>query len=178
MVSYYCFIPTKGLLSPESKVFKVSVGTSDRELMKLRLMQLYCKDCGFFFRLWSSEVDMILDTMIDPRLYDAFSVRLGYKVVFVSISKLYAAVIDGCVDALDDKPQVAKNFFLLCSKLSPRFYFNNSISSKMKKVPTFPRKNLSDSERNDRLQAIIGFALLFLLYWLGCLVRQWELSTL
>ena len=50
--------------------------------------------------------------------------------------------------------------------------------SKKKSVPTKQRKNLSDGECTDRYAALAGFILLFLLYWLGCLVRSWEVATL
>lgn len=50
--------------------------------------------------------------------------------------------------------------------------------SQKKRVPTKQRKNLSDGECTDRYAALAGFILILLLYWLGCLVRQWELSTL
>lgn len=174
MKSYYCYVPKKGLLSPSDKVFKVSVGISEREQVKKTLVDCFACDCDLFFRIWDSTTDYELSMRVDPAFRTKFSVGLGFRVVHVSVSKLYDAIINGYVDTLEDAPNVAKNFFLLHSKLSPNFFFSNSSNPRKKSVPPFSRKNLSDGDVSEGLKASVGFVILFFLYWLGCLVRQLE----
>lgn len=178
MKSYYCFIEKMGVLAPESKVFKVSVGCSIREQIKLQLLKEYAKDCKCFLKLWSADVDAMLSALSSFKPCDTFSVGLGYRVIHVSISQLYKAVVSGCVDALEDSPEVAKNSFRQASTLSPNFFFINKNLSQKKNVPTKQRKNLSDDNEDNKYVAVAGFVLVFLLYWLGCLVRSWEVATL
>lgn len=178
MKSYYCFIEKIGVLSPESKVFKVSVGRGFKDQIKLQLLKEYSKDCKCFLKLWCADVDALLDALSGFKPCDKFSVNLGYQVIHVSISQLYKSVVDGCVDALEDSPEFAKNSFRMASTLSPNFFFLNTNQSEKKSVPTKQRKNLSEGECNDRYAALAGFVLVLLLFWLGCLVRSWEVATL
>ena len=67
-----------------------------------------------------------------------------------------------------------KSYYRFIEKIG---FFNTNQSQK-KSVPTKQRKNLSDGECTDRYAALAGFILILLLYWLGCLVRSWEVATL
>lgn len=176
MKSYYCFVPQVGKLTPESKVFKVAVGISERDQVKLKLVSLYAADTNLFFRIWDSTTDFELDCRFDPMVEGRFLIGRGFKIVSVSISKLYDAIINGYVDSLDFSPNETRNYFRMSSTLSSRFFFKNQASQNKKNVPTHPRKNLSDEQLSDGLRASIGFALLIVLYWIGCLVRAWENS--
>lgn len=174
MKSYYCFVPSEGKLTPESKVFKVAVGVSERDQIKLRLVSLYAVDADLFFRIWDSSTDFELDCMTDDRFRDLLLVGRGFKVVVVSISQLYRAIVDGSVDSLDNPPHVAKNFFLMSSTLSPRFYFKNKISKLKRGCAPLTRKNLSGGDVPSVLNALIGFIILVILYWVGALVEAIE----
>lgn len=178
MKSYYCFIVKMGLLAPESKVFKVSVGCSVRDKIKLQLLKEHARGCKCFLKLWSADVDAMLSALASFKPCDKYSVGLGYQVIHVSISQLYKSVVDGSVDALEESPEVAKNSFRMASTLSPNFFFLNANQSQKKSVPTKQRKNLSDGSEDNKYVAVAGFILVFLLYWLGCLVRSWEVATL
>lgn len=67
-----------------------------------------------------------------------------------------------------------RNFFRMASTLCPSFFFRNACKKIKKSLPPFPRKYLSVRPSSDDICAAIGFAALLFLYWLGCLLMEWE----
>ena len=176
MVHYYCFIPVTGLLSPNQKIFKVSVGGSKRDEEKARLVELYAKDANLYFHLWTDDAENEITSrmMLSPDA--SFSVGRGLKVVYCSISSLLKSIIDDTLFSLDDAPHVFNNYFKLNCLLSPKFYFQNTMKKIKKSVPPSTRKNLRVRPSTDDICAAISFGAILILYWLACLLRQWENS--
>lgn len=94
MKSYYCFIRETGLPRPDSFVYHVGVGTSERDQTKLALVQEYSKDCGLYFKKWSSQVD----TSLEFAMCKFKPVRGRWSRPFlharISIAQLYQMIVD------------------------------------------------------------------------------------
>lgn len=174
MKRYYCFIPTEGKITAATKVFRVAVGSSSEDATRVMIMESYAKRHGLYFHLWNDDANREVDSRLIQRTTNAFSVGRGCRVVYVSIKSLRQAIIAGRLFALEDDPEYARNYFRMASTLCPSFFFQN-IGKKIKSaLPPFPRKNLSVRPSTEDISAAIGFAALLFLYWLGCMLLQWE----
>lgn len=176
MKKNYCFIPIVGKLTAESKIFRVSVGISDRDQTKRQLLDLYACDCGFFWRVWDDTTEFEIKCRMSQSPDAKFLFSRGLKVVNVNVAKMYQSVIDGTVDTLDNPPFFYTNFFKLQCSLSPAFFFTNKSKKKVTPRAYSTRKNLSSRPSSDDHIAAVGFALLVCLYWLGSLLEVWECS--
>ena len=178
MIHYYCFVPTQSKITAATKIFRVAVGSSNEDATRVMIMESYAKRHGLYFHLWNDDANREVDSRLIQRPTNAYSVGRGCRVVYVSIKSLRQAIIAGKLYALDDDPEYARNYFRMASTLCPSFFFQN-IGKKIKSaLPPFPRKNLSVRPSTEDISAAIGFAVLLFLYWLGCLISQWELSVL
>ena len=164
MKTYYCFIPTNGMLDAQSKVFKVAVGISNRDQVKRQLVDLYASDCNLFFRVWDDTTEFELKCRMSQSPDASFLFGRGLKVIHVSVSML------------DNPAYVNQNYFKLNAMLSPHFFFVNNPNKKVILRAYSKRKNLSVRPTREDHIAAIGFALIFLLYWLGSLLELWEAS--
>lgn len=178
MKRYYCFIPTEGKITAATKVFRVAVGRSIEDANRVLMMESYAKQHGLYFNLWNDDANRVIDSRLIQRPTDAFSVGRGCRVVYVSIKSLRDAIVEGRLYALEDDPKYARNYFRMASTLCPSFFFRNSCKKIKSSLPPFPRKNLSVRPTADDYCAAIAFAAILFLYWLGCLLLQWEKAVL
>ena len=174
MIHYYCFVPTEGKITAATKVFRVAVGSSIEDANRVMIMESYAKRHGLYFHLWDDDANREVDSRLIQRPTDAFSCGRGCRVVYVSIKSLRQAIIAGRLYALDDDPEYARNYFRMASTLCPSFFFRNACKKIKSSLPPFPRKNLSVRPSTEDISAAIGFAALLFLYWLGCMLLQWE----
>lgn len=174
MKRYYCFIPTQGKITAATKVYRVAVGSSAKEQAQLAYVSEYASRMELFFHIWNDVANKEINSRLVQRPTGAFLVGRGCRIVYVSVNSLLQAIVEGSLHALFDDPQVTKNYFKMASSLCPSFFFQN-IGKKIKSsLPPFPRKNLSVRPSTDDYAAAIAFAAILFLYWLGCMLLQWE----
>ena len=90
----FCLVRTRGCLRPDDCVFVVWVGSSLRESAFLSLVEEYCKDVGWYFKLWSAEVDSRLEEWSKQwRRVDGQIVR-PYTMMAITINVCYQTIID------------------------------------------------------------------------------------
>lgn len=178
MLHYYCFMPAKGKITAATKVFKVAVGSGPKDQVSKLCVESFAKRKGFYFRLWDKRTELEIGSRLIQSAVDPNSVCLGYQCIHVPVRALWVAACDGTIHLLKDAPKVSRNLSKMMAILSPSFFFSHAFHSLASTLPPPPRKNLSVRPSSDDICAAISFGALVLLYWLGCLVRQWELSVL
>lgn len=178
MKRYYCLIPTTGKITAAIKVFRVSVGATAKDGAQVLFSADWAKRQGFYFHVWDDSANKEVNSRLIQKQCDSFSFGRGCHMVYVSISTLAQAIVSGTLHTLDDDPKVTRNYFRMASTLCPSFFFRNVGAKIAKSLPPFPRKNLSVRPSTDDYAAAIGFAALLFLYWLGCLICQWEKAIL
>ena len=178
MVHYYCFIEDATCIQPDTKIFKVKIGSSRRDQIKRQLLDCYACDTGAFFRVWDSDTDFFLSHGATAKPVDLHTQNFGLSVVVTDIHTLYRNIIDGTLSALVNPPHVTRNAFRMMSILSPSFFINNRPQAIKPSVPPVKRQNLSSRPTHEDTIAAVAFALLALLYWLGSLVCCWERAVL
>ena len=170
MFNFYCFIEDATCIQPDTKIFKVKIGSSRRDQTKRQLLDCYACDTGAFFRVWDADTDFFLSHGATQKPVDLHTQNFGLSVVVTDIHTLYRNIINGTLSALVNPPHVARNAFRLISILSPSFIFKNHPKGPKPSVPPVKRKNLSARPTREDSIAAIGFALMAILYWLGSLV--------
>lgn len=178
MVHYYCFMPSTGKITAATKVFKVAVGNGSKDQVSKLCMESFAKRKGFYFRLWDDRTELEINSRLIQSPVDPNSICLGYQCIHVPVRKLWLAACDGTIYLLKDEPRFSQNVAKMMAILSPSFFFSQVSQSIAAALPPSPRKNLSVRPSTEDICAAISFGALVLLYWLGCLVRQWELSVL
>lgn len=178
MVHYYCFIEDATCIQPDTKIFKVKIGSSQRELIKRQLLDCYACDTGAFFRIWDADTDYFLSHVATRKSSDLHTQNFGLSVVVTDIHTLYRNILNGTLSTLVNPPHVARNAFRMMSILSPSFFIKNRPQAIKPSVPPVNRKNLSVRPTREDTIAAVGFALIALLYWLGSLVCCWEKAVL
>ena len=178
MVHYYCFIEDATCIQPDTKIFKVKIGSSHRDQVKRQLLDCYACDTGGFFRLWDADTDFFLSHGATLKPSDLLAQSFGLSVVVTDIHTLFRNILNGTLSSLVNPPHVARNAFRMMSILSPSFFVKNRPKAKKPSVPPVKRKNLSSRPTREDSIAAVGFALIALLYWLGSLVCCWERAVL
>lgn len=174
MVHYYCFIEDATCIQPDTKIFKVKIGSSHRDQVKRQLLDCYACDTGGFFRLWDADTDFFLSHGATLKPSDLLAQSFGLSVVVTDIHTLFRNILNGTLSSLVNPPHVARNAFRMMSILSPSFFVKNRPKAKKPSVPPVKRKNLSSRPTREDTIAAVGFALIALLYWLGSLVCELE----
>lgn len=178
MIHYYCYLENGAQLTPGSKVFKVKVGENRRDQAKKVLLDCYAQDTNGFFRIWDSTTDFHLAKIRTHLPADLLSQNFGLNVVLCDIQTLYRNIIAGTLSTLENQPSVIQNFLRSAAILNPAIFLKKTASQKNLSVPPVKRKNLSVRPTDEDNIAAAGFAILLLLYWLGCLVGCWEKAVI
>ena len=168
MVNLYCFIAECGAPSPQSRVFKVRVGSNQRDQIKCSLLENYAKDLGYYFHRWDERTDKMLILRFGRHFQGSEKFGLRYETVLTSIADLYKHVIDGTLNQLTNKPNYFRNLFRSQSIIAPLSAAHTIIRQCNTLASTSLRKNLSPIAGRQLIDTIYcGFAV-FVLFILGC----------
>ena len=154
MKSKYCFIRRVGELEPNDVIYQVWVGSYLSEFTKLTLVQEFCKDCGLYFEKWSPQVDSHLDKAKARFSLDANPIASPFRSASVTISKLYAMIID------DSFATFEKNLPMTPSEKWMQFHHSLSYYQSISKTNVIqnahlPRRiNLSSRNRVEGQKAL------------------------
>lgn len=160
MKSYYVFIRNFGQMHPGSFVYYVTVGRSDREIIKLSLVQEYCRDCGFYFHIRNTQSLLAITQAKAQFGSGLMTCKNPFKVAQVTISDLYSMLIDDTLDIFE------ANFVSSPAAIRMNHYDDPKwiISFNRKQCNTtcqpHRRKNLSHSEQDDRRFVAIAVSII------------------
>lgn len=174
MVHYYCFCENIDTLGVGSRVFKVRVGESQRDLIKKFFVDSYAVRNGCFFRLWDSDTEAVLRSAQGSGVKPCGLSPFLFDVIQVSICDLSYAIMQGDLNSLRNSDSYFSALFRDSSVLSPTFramYLRlPSISSAL----TSMSKNLSPRERREVTNAVVCSCLVFALFLLGSCLEGME----
>lgn len=159
----YCLIRNFGRMRPGHFIYTVYVGTSQREQTLLTLMQEYCKDVGYYFRLWSKEVDSAISLAEKPFNQGRNVFNSPFIRASLNIKDLYDTIMDGTIESNEE--QFAESQFSLWMQFNQTTEWCQSFNNKKRTTscPPYRRKNLSHKMRTcDNLIVISAVAYLIL----------------
>lgn len=164
MKHYYYFVRDLAKATPDSFVYHVSVGSSDREFTKLCLVQEYCKDCGLYFH----RVDDVSDTAIrnlEKRLFPGTKLFISpMKRASVSISDLYDMIVEDSFTLFEKSYTEKRGFFRFKCLLDNEFYAKQNKKKNPRTLPCPSRKYLKSGSDADWNSFLIGSALNLILF--------------
>jgi len=164
MKSYFVFVRNMSRFDRESVVYDVTVGTSERDQIKLALVQEYVKDCGIFFKRRDLTTSTTIANLAKSLFQGSALPSLHLRRAKVSIAQLYDLLIEDGFDAYESHLKQPRGTFRLLSTLdyktiSPSLPCN----TKRTAIPS-SRKNLKYEGRYDALQACVGFGLILIIF--------------
>lgn len=157
MKSKYCFLRSRGNLSPGDVIYQVWVGSYLREFTKLKLVQEYCKDCGLYFEKWSLEVDSRLYKEKSKFCSDDRQFTSPFLSASITIDKLYAMIMDDSFVAFEKTLNLTP--FEKWCRYRQTIQYCQSINKSNVLHHAYPhvRKNLSHSNGREVYKAVCGF---------------------
>lgn len=157
MKSKYCFLRSRGNLSPGDVIYQVWVGSYLREFTKFKLVQEYCKDCGLYFERWSTEVDSRLCREKSRFCSDGCEFTTPFLSASITIDKLYAMIIDDSFESFEKSLNLTP--FEKWCRYRQTIQYCQSINKTNVTQRAYPhvRKNLSLSNGNEVYKAVCGF---------------------
>lgn len=175
MKSYYCFIKDPSKLKAGSFVYHVTVGTSQREQIKLALVREFCRDCKLFFCKWTPEVDSQLEDLRNRWKADgAFSCGV-FREPKISIIELYQMIVDDSFCLFESSYKATKFEIWMIHRTDPKFIIQQNQINSITKCPTSRRQNLSSWRKDDGVIAAVGFMAILLIFVLDgvleCVLR-------
>lgn len=172
MKSKYCFLRSRGNLSPGDVIYQVWVGSYLREFTKFKLVQEYCKDCGLYFERWSQEVDSRLCREKSRFCSDGRECTSPFLSASITIDKLYAMIIDDSFESFEKSLNLTP--FEKWCRYRQTIQYCQSINKSNVLHHAYPhvRKNLSLSNGNEVYKAVCGFVGVLILIALDIIVSN------
>lgn len=157
MKSKYCFLRSRGSLSPGDVIYQVWVGSYLREFTKFKLVQEFCKDCGLYFERWSPEVDSRLDREKSRFCSDGRQFTSPFLSASITIDKLYAMILDDSFESFEKSLNLTP--FEKWCRYRQTIQYCQSVNKTNVLHHAYPnvRKNLSLSNGNEVYKAVCGF---------------------
>lgn len=170
MVHLYCFIRDCGDVRPDAKVFKVKVGSSQRDQVKCSLLENYAHDLGYYFHRWSGETDKMLILRYGRFFAGSEKVGLRYETIVISVSELYRHIIDDDLDSVKNSPMFFRNLFRSYSVVNPTLKLRKSTAKIKTFASTYSRKYLSPVMSNQTIDTLYCGLAVFVLFILGAML--------
>lgn len=167
MTHYYYFVRNLNAFGTDDVVFLVRVGESQREQIKLALLQEYCRDCGFYLRIRGEESDKAIGMLRDSVYKGWLYLFSPLKVAQLSISELYRMIVDNILDEYEKSLIQTRFSYNFRKKIDPNFLFSQKRQKNVMRPAIGKRKYLKSGEQIDAFGATFGFALILAVFLLA-----------
>lgn len=168
----YCLVRLHGELGVNDTVFVVWVGSSLRESAKLALVEEYCKDVGWYFKRWSSQVDSALEQRSKLLRVDRTRNVTPYRMIQLNIDECYQTIIDDSWAKIEATTPMTKQEIHMRFRLDPRYLMAYNSKQRNTTCPPYPRKYLSHRNQNAFYGLALPCALIVLLIVLDAIVSN------
>lgn len=174
MKSYYYFVRDLSHFQAESVVYKVAVGSSDREQAKHALLKEYARDCGFYYQIVSDTSDKAIGMLAEGVFHKGAASRILIRIASVSVSQLYRMAIEDSFAKFEARMTFQPAYFHILSCFgiilkSPAV----SLRGKAGK-PVRQRKNLSHDKKMSPKEAICAFGLILIIFLIAGFLEGME----
>lgn len=176
MKSYYCFIRNYGRMCPGSFVYRVAVGSSDREQIKLALVREFCNQVGCYFKKWSTQVDTSVQLAKAQWLNGKPTLATPFFHPSVTISELYDMILDDSFDLFESNYKPSSFHFWRNLRNSPSYIQLMNKKSSITACQPHQRKNLSYGKLDFRQFMVMGSVVCGILYVAIAMFTQFVLN--
>lgn len=160
----YLFVRKVNHFTVDDVVYHVWVGTSQRELTQLSLVQCYCKDCGLFMQPWSDTTAKSVQNLANGLFPGTSASIFLLKRADVTISELYEMILDDSFTAYEKRLARPKGWSTILALFDPSFQRLQTQSKCNTSCLPLIRKYLSDGMEDSLFKAAIAFCLILALF--------------
>ena len=147
-------------MHPGSFVYYVTVGRSDREIIKLSLVEEYCRDCGFYFHIRNTQSLLAITQAKAQFCSGLVTCKNPFKVAQVTISDLYSMLVDDTLDLFEANFVSSPAAIRMNESENPRWIQSYNRKQCNTSCQPHSRKNLSNSEQDDRRFVAIAVSII------------------
>lgn len=164
MKSYYYFVRTVGHFQADDVVYKVAVGTSDREQAKHALLKEFCRDSGFYYEKVSDSSDKAVDLLAEGVFHRGPVSRVLLRFATISVSELYKMAVDDSFARYEAKMACLPAYFHILGCFG--VILKNPAGSLREKAnkPSRQRKNLNHKKMMSPKEAVCVFGLILIIF--------------
>ena len=174
----YCLVRLNGDLGVGSFVYVIWVGSSLRESTLLALVEEFCKDCGWYFKRWSREVDSALELRTKISRSDGTRCVKPYQMISLSIRQCYDAIIDDSWASIEANHTMSPQETFMRFRLHPDFLRAMNVKQRTTSCPPSRRKYLSPRKSRAFYELTPAIVVIVLLIVLDQLVSTHILNHL
>lgn len=164
MKSYYYFIKSPHNFGVRDVVFRVSVGSSERDQRYLTLVRTWANATGAYFKIRSRQSSNTVHRMAESLFPDSKCPSLLLHFESVSIAQLNQAINNWSWSQYENKKEVDRNQLHIFNIFMPSSMISNAAKGAKRVCKSVSRKYLSDEVSESPLFAAINFGLILLLF--------------
>lgn len=164
MKQMFYFIREPHKFTPDSVVYTVAVGKSQREKIKCELVRQWCHDTGAYFNPRSVNADIALDNLASSLFPSMRDARVLLRTKMVSVSQLYKLIINWSWDEIENDYSVSSAYTHQLQSLSLSNIFVKSAKGVKTCCQSVTRQYLSDDVCESPLFAAFNFGLILALF--------------
>ena len=168
----YCLIRLGGDLNVGSFVYVVWAGSSLRESTLLALVEEFCKDVGWYFKLWSPTVDSALEKRSKLSRVDGTRTATPYQMISLSIQKCYDAIIDDSFSSIEANHVMKPQETFMRFRNVPAYIMAMNAKQRNTTRPPLRSKYLSHRKLSGFYSLVPAVAALVMLFLLDALVSH------
>lgn len=154
MKKIYVFTRDSEKFTCETVVFKVFVGKSRREQVRASLLECFCNDMGYFWRIQDDDTDFWLESKAAEIRPSSEVPLLHVKEASVNVCTLYRLIMDGELEAYEANIPVSNSLYKVISICDSKYFAEHIFSAKPSPRPELKRKYLSRSNWSEGKKAI------------------------
>lgn len=143
MKKQYLFRHENCPLHPQSVIYHVWVGESEREQKLLAQVKYEAFHRGYTIQLWDESVDMWLTVEADRVFSTAGILNFGFSRADLSITELRELCYSMAWANFESRLTISQNFLRMLREARPDLYSRGSLNKKTKSCALLKRKNLS-----------------------------------
>lgn len=166
----YVFARNLAKFDRDDVIYIVLVGSSQRDQIKLSLLQEYSKDAGCYLRPVSDETDKALDNLAKSLFSGCQWPRLMLRKTEMTISVLYRIVEDDSFESFESTLVQPQSLFHLLHFIDPHFSLNVNVLQSGTFLPSVPRKYLKTFKRESIQGAVVNFGLILITFIVAAIV--------
>lgn len=160
----YLFVRKVNQFGYDDVVYHVWVGSSQRELTLLALVQCYCKDCGLFFHQWNDTTAKSVQNLANGLFPGTSASIFLLKRADITIWELYQMILDDSFTAYEKSLARPKGWAKIIQLFDPSIFRYQNVSKCNTLCLPLIRKYLSDGMEDSLFKAAIAFCLILALF--------------
>lgn len=164
MKRYYYFVRRMVGFSVQDIIYKVSVGSSNREQMKHELVKCFAADCGIYYQPVSDTSDAAVEHLVKS-ICCSFSISQSpVRMIELNICDLYRVIMDDSFDLFENSLPRPRGYNLFRRKIDPVFYFKSQKSKSSPKLPSSQRKYLKSVQEESMNSFLINSVIIIIIF--------------